>query len=384
MNTILVNLILLILYTYFGYFLAVILLGKLFRKKVLKENIEPHVTLLIAAYNEEKSIAQKIQNSLNLDYPKEKFRIIVVSDASSDATDDIVRSYESHGVELLRVEGRVGKTEARNVAMTQIEGDIIIFSDATTTYQPDVVRKFVRNFADPHVGMVTGQLIYKNAENTQMGIGQVLYWKYETLIKKSQTAMGTLTGSVGCATAFRKSLYTPLPKNIIEDFTGPLMLVLKGFRVVYEEEAICFEETTKKSKQEWDMRVRVIRGGMKGMLHAKKILNPVVYPVPFFQLMSHKILRWLIPVFMVLLFIVNNYLVMTNPEDYIAKILLALQFGFYMTALISYLLEKRGIHLKLAAIPLYFIVLNAASFVALYKTFTSELESTWETNREDQ
>lgn len=380
MTILLFFLIFLIVYTYFGYFFAIILLGKVFSKKVLKSDIEPEVTLLIAAYNEEKGIAKKIENSLKLDYPK--LKIIVVSDGSTDKTDEIVKSYASKNVELLRVEGRVGKTEARNVAVNKVPGEIIIFSDATTVYQKDIVKKLVRNFADPSVGMVTGHLIYRDEDNTQMGTGQKLYWQYESLIKKSQTAMGTLTGSIGCVTAFRKELYTPLPNNIIEDFTGPLMLVMKGYRVVYEEEALCFEDTTKKSGNEWSMRIRVIRGGMTGMLFARQILNPLKFPIPSFQLISHKILRWLVPVFMLALIVLNAVAVLADPMNVVTNVLFALQLIFYGIALMAYLLEKVGIHNKLFAIPLYFIILNAASLVALFKTLTSNLEATWETQRD--
>lgn len=383
MSTLLVNLILLVLYTYFGYFIAVIILGKILRRKVLKQDIEPHVTMLIAAYNEEKGIGLKLEETLKLDYPKDKLRIVVVSDGSTDGTDDIVRSYAAHGVELFRVEGRVGKTQARNVAMQAIDGEIVIFSDATTSYRKNIIRKFVRNFADPTVGMVTGHLIYRDTANSQMGTGQKLYWKYETMIKKAQTSMGTLTGSVGCATAFRKELYTPLPDNIIEDFTGPLMFVMKGFRVVYEEEALCFEETTQKCSNEWNMRVRVIRGGMTGMIYARKILNPFTYPIPFFQLLSHKILRWMIPVFIISLFVVTNYIVYMEPDAVFPRIFLFMQLMFYFTALCAYGLEKRGIHNRFVAIPLYFLILNAASLVALVKTLTSPLAATWETQREE-
>ena len=382
MSFFLIVLVLIILYTYFGYFFGVVLLGLVFKKDVLKGEIEPEVSLLIAAFNEEKGIAKKIENSLRLDYPKNKLKIIVVSDGSTDGTDEIVKSYADQGVELIRVEGRVGKTEARNVAMKEVGGEVIVFSDATTTYQPDIIKKLVRNFADKTVGMVTGHLIYRDDENTQMGFGQKLYWKYESLIKKSQTSLGTLTGSVGCVTAFRKELYTPLPGNIIEDFTAPLMLVMKGFRVVYEEEALCFEETTKKATNEWNMRIRVIRGGMTGMLYARKILNPFDYTVPAFQLISHKILRWLVPVLMVVLVVTNFMAVLESPNNDFNNLLLYCQILFYMIALGAFILERRGVHSKLAAIPLYFVILNAASFIALYKTLTTQLESTWDTNRE--
>lgn len=381
MNLLFVNLIVLALYIYFGYFLLVIILGKVMRKKVIKKDIEPSVALLIAAYNEELSIAKKIENSLLLDYPKNKLRIIVVSDGSTDRTDEIVRSYADCGVELIRVEGRVGKTEARNVAVKSITDEVIIFSDATTKYRSDIVRKLVRNFADKTVGMVTGHLIYSDDDSTQMGLGQKLYWQYESLIKKSQTEMGTLTGSVGCVTAFRTSLYSPLPDNIIEDFTGPLLMVMKGFRVVYEEEAVCFEETTKKSKNEWDMRVRVIRGGMTGMLYARKILNPFNYPLASFQLLSHKILRWMVPLFMISFATVTVQVVLQEPGYQLGQLLLMVQILFYGCALLAFLLEKRGIHLKLVAIPFYFVVVNLAALVAMFKTFNGTLEATWEPQR---
>jgi cellulose synthase/poly-beta-1,6-N-acetylglucosamine synthase-like glycosyltransferase len=381
MNILLWILLALIIYTYFGYFALVILLGPFLGRKVKKADIEPHVTMLIAAYNEEKGIAKKIQETLDLDYPKAKLRIIVVSDGSTDNTDKIVLGLADQGVELLRVEGRVGKTEARNVAMDSLEGEIVLFSDATTEYQPDAIRKLVRNFADPMVGMVTGHLRYRSPGKSKMGAGQILYWRYESMIKHSQTAMGTLTGSVGCMSAFRRELYTRLPDNIIEDFTGPLMLVIKGFRVVYEEEAICTEETTTTAKSEWKMRVRVIRGGMTGMIFAKQILNPIKYPVASFQLVSHKILRWLIPVFMILVLLLNTLVVLNDHAD-VYTTLLALQVIFYATALFSLLLSQVGIHVPLSSIPLYFIVVNAASMVALGKTLSKNLEATWEPQRE--
>lgn len=370
------------LYIYVGYFLLVILLGKMMRKTVKKFDIEPTVALMIAAYNEERSIAKKIENSLSLDYPKDKLRIIVVSDGSTDKTDEIVKSYADQGVELIRVEGRVGKTEARNVAVRSLKEEIIIFSDATTKYKTDIVRKLIRNFADKTVGMVTGHLIYQDGDDTQMGLGQKLYWKYESLIKKSQTEMGTLTGSVGCVTAFRTVLYTPLPDNIIEDFTGPLMMVMKGFRVVYEEEAVCFEETTTKSSKELSMRVRVIRGGMTGLLFAKKILNPFQYPLASFQLISHKVLRWMVPLFMIFFATVTLQAVLADPEYLVGQLLLIIQVLFYGSAAMAYLLEKKGIHLKITAIPFYFVVVNLAALVAMFKMLNHTLEATWEPQRD--
>lgn len=370
-----------ILYTYVGYVVFIVIIGFVRNKKVKQKNILPKVTLMIAAYNEENDIAQKIGNSLKLDYPKDLLDIVVVSDGSNDQTDQIVKSFGNQGIKLIRVEGRVGKTEARNIALKQIDSEIIIFSDATTEYRADVVTKLVRNFADPDVGMVTGHLIYKDPSGTQMGVGQKLYWKYETLIKKSQTKAGTLTGSIGCITAFRKLAYSDLPANIIEDFTEPLMFVIKGYRIVFEPEAICYELTTQKSSQEWGMRIRVIRGGMTGLAYAKAILNPFKYFVASFQLISHKIFRWLIPVFAILLFITNGISIATETS-FIMLVLFILQLIFYALVLIAHILEMKGKYNKFLGIPYYLFIVNAASLVALYKTFTEPLASTWETQRE--
>jgi len=381
MSFLLYFLLFLVVYVYFGYVVFILILSRVVHRPILKREITPTVTLMIAAYNEEKGIAQKLSESLLLDYPREQLSIVVVSDGSTDRTDEIVRSYASKGVRLIRVEGRVGKTEARNEALKQVTTEIVLFSDGTTEYQPDIIRQMVKNFADPSVGMVTAQLIYRDEKTSQMGAGQKLFWRYESMVKEAQTRLGTLTGSVGCATAFRRELYSPLPPNIIEDFTEPLTFVLKGQRVVYEPLAICYEVPTKKSSNEWKMRVRVIRGGMVGMLYARKVLNPLRFPAASFQLLSHKILRWFVPVFGILIFPVNLLAMEENPGRLDLQLLFVGQILFYSCALLSYLLERRGKRAALLSIPQYFIILNAASLLALYKTMTTPLEATWETQR---
>ncbi|MFT6631987.1 MAG: cellulose synthase/poly-beta-1,6-N-acetylglucosamine synthase-like glycosyltransferase [Bacteriovoracaceae bacterium] len=371
----------LILYTYFGYLFLVIIMGRLRNKIIHKSDFTPNVAFMISAYNEEKGIEEKLLNTLSIDYPKEKFEIIVVSDGSTDKTDEIVKNYASQGVRLIRVEGRVGKTEARNIAIKMIKSEIVIFSDGTTEYDKKSVQVLVRNFSDSSVGMVSGHLKYIDPAKSQVGAAQKLFWKYESIIKKSQTKMGTLTGSIGCITAFRRTLYTHLPANVIEDFTGPLFIVKQGFRVVFEEEAICYELTTQKSSNEWNMRVRVIRGGMTGLLFARGVLNPFRYPFASFQLISHKLLRWFVPIFLITAMVSNVLLVLQGDACVYISILLVLQCLFYTSALMAFGLEKCGIHFKIIGIPLYFVIVNSASFVAIYKTMTSTLGSTWETER---
>lgn len=370
----------LIFYVYFGYFFLLGLLGIYINKRVQKKEIMPSVSLMIAAYNEEKGIEGKILNSLSLDYPKELLDIVVVSDASSDQTDAIVERYADRGVRLIRIEGRVGKTEARNQALKMVKSEIIVFSDATTEYKTDSIQKLVRNFADPSVGMVTGHLLYQDPGGA-MGTGQKLYWKYESFIKECQTKLGTLTGSVGCISAFRRSAYTELPPEIIEDFTEPLMFILKGYRVVFEKDAICYEMATSRPAQEWAMRVRVVRGGLAGIIYARALLNPFRFPLASFQLISHKLLRWLVPALALILFACTSINYLNFPSNIYGELLVWGQLIFYLSVFLSFLGERIGVSLKFLKINQYLFIVNAASLAAIYKTLTEPKEATWETDR---
>lgn len=370
-----------IVYVYAGYPILLAIISLFVRRPVRKEPIRPTVALMIAAYNEELDIQEKIENCLKLNYPNELLEIYVVSDGSEDKTDEIAGSYADRGVKLIRVEGRVGKTEARNVALRQVSSEIIVFSDATTIYDQNVVEKLVQNFADERVGMATGHLKYIDPAQSQVGAGQKLFWRYESFLKRAQTNLGTLTGSVGCISAFRRSAYTELPANIIEDFTEPLMFVLKGYRVVFEEEAVCYERTTKKSAQEWSMRVRVIRGGLAGMIYARALLNPFKHPLACFQLLSHKLLRWLVPVVAIFLFVASGVAVLSDLTGYLALGLFGSQALFYLFVGLAFLLEARGSASKALGIPHYLFIVNAASLAAIYKTITTPLETNWETDR---
>ncbi len=334
---------------------------------------------MIAAYNEEETIADKIKNSLELDYPKDKLEIVVVSDGSTDRTDEIVKGFADQGVRLFRVEGRVGKTEARNQAVLAMRKEIIVFSDATAVYEKNVIRKLVRNFADPSVGMVSGNLTYFDKTQGSMGLATKLYWGYESAIKRAQSRLHTLTGAVGCINAFRRKLYHVLPPNIIEDFTEPLMIVAQGYRIVYEREAISYERTTQKPSQEFHMRVRVIRGGMKGFIYAFRRLNFKDHTLVLLQLFGHKVLRWLMPVTLISIFITNLALFIFG-QNFLADMLMVAQFMCYALALLGMMWRPGGILGKIISIPTYFVIVNAASLKALYLTLTTDLEATWETN----
>ena len=366
-----------IFYTYFGYPLFILFLSLFVNHKIKKGEIEPNVTVLITAYNEEKNIVEKLENTLSLDYPKEKLEIVVASDGSEDKTDQIVREYSGRGVILHRVEGRVGKTETQNQTVKIIKGDIVIFSDATTKYKKDAIRKIVRNYEDHSIGAVSGRYEYVNPTGAPVGLGTILFWKYENSIKSRQTRIETVTGCCGCIYSVRRDLYEPLPRDIISDLVEPLKILGKGFRIAFEPEAVAYEETTETSKEEFGMRVRVISRGMYGLWYMRQLFNPFKYGFVSYQLFSHKVLRWIIP-FLLPLLLLSNLLLICHPF-YILT--LVVQILFYIGAVGGHLLDRMGKKAKLLALPLYYCVVNAASMAAFFRTIFGKKAIVWETVR---
>ncbi|CCK80488.1 glycosyltransferase family 2 protein [Desulfobacula toluolica] len=366
-----------IFYTYIGYPLLTLFLSLFNNHPVHKKDIEPSVTFLITAYNEEKNISQKLDNTLSLDYPRDKLEIMVASDGSTDNTDEIVKSFSGRGVVLHRVEGRVGKTETQNQAVKTAIGEIIIFSDATTNYDRNAIRKIVRNYNDPTIGAVSGRYEYLNPTGASVGTGTVLFWKYENFIKSRQTRIKTITGCCGCIYSVRRRLYEPLPKEIISDLVEPLKIIEKGYRIAFEPEAIAYEVTEEKALEEFSMRVRVITRGMNGLAYVKDLLNPFRNKFVAFQLHSHKVLRWLIPFFLVLIFIANCMLL----DQKLYQFLFIGQTVFYGAAFGGWYLEKIGKKHKILSLPLYFCVVNLASFRAFFNFILGRKMVTWETIR---
>lgn len=367
----------LIVFSYIGYAILILVVSWVVRNPVGRSPIEPKVTYLITAYNEERTIATKLEQTLTLDYPREKLEIIVASDGSTDRTDDIVRTFADRSVQLLRVEGRVGKTETQNQAVRHATGDVIIFSDATTRYEGSAIRNIVRNYADPNVGAVSGRYEYFNPTGAPIGVGSILYGKYDNFIKTLQTSIKTITGCCGCIYSVRRDAYKPLPADIISDLCEPLKVLESGYRIVFESDAVAYEETTERTGEEFRMRVRVITRGMRGLLFMKALFNPLRFGFVSFQLFTHKVMRWLVPFFLAFALLSNLFLV-GNP---LYDATLALQAGFYLVALIGFIAEKRKLSIGPLSIPLYFVTVNAAIAVAMYRTWKGHKAVTWETVR---
>jgi len=367
----------LLLFGYGGYSVLIFLLSKVVRRPLARAAIEPTVTVLITAYNEEASIRRKLEQTLALDYPADKLDIIVASDGSTDGTDDVVREFADRRVRLIRVEGRVGKTQTQNVAVTHATGEIVVFSDATTRYEHGAIRNLVRNYADESVGAVSGRYEYFNPNGAPIGVGSILFWRYENAIKRMQTQISTITGCCGCIYSLRRRLYCPLPQDVISDLVEPLKILETGHRIVFEPDAIAYEETTESTEEEFKMRVRVVGRGMRGLLYVATLLNPLRHPFVAFQLWSHKVLRWLAPVFLLGIFISSAALWQTP----FYRLAFLLQVAFYLLAVIGLTLRRSASLPILFSLPMYFVTLNAAALIALMRTIRGQYSTTWETVR---
>jgi cellulose synthase/poly-beta-1,6-N-acetylglucosamine synthase-like glycosyltransferase len=366
-------------YTYVGYPLLLVVLSRLRPRPVRRAEWTPRVTVVIAAYNEERDLAAKLENTLALDYPADQLEIIVASDCSTDRTDDIARSFAARGVRLHRQEHRHGKTSAQNAAVERATGEIILFSDATTMYRPDVLRVLVPPFADPSVGCATGRVAYTDSAPSTVGHGTRSYWSYEFLLKRHESAVRSLIGVCGCMYAVRRSAYRPLYQEACSDFVIATKMVEQGLRAVYEPDAVCTEETNRQARKEMHTRVRIITQTFADLWRNRAMMNPLRSGFYAVELLSHKVLRYLVPVFLILILVSSAYLA---PRSLFFSALLLAQLAFYGLAAATWVLEKFGVDSRLLALPQYFVLTNLASLVAFYKLLRGERFVRWEPIRE--
>src|SRR6267154_1042884 len=368
---------LLLFYVYAGYPLLLAIVGLFVRRPRVEAGFTPRISVLIAAYNEEEAIERKIQQTLALEYPHGKLEVLVLSDCSTDRTDEIVNAFPDGRVRLVRMPERRGKTFAQNYGVKEATGEVIIFSDATAIYHPKALLYLACNYQDASVGAVSGRYQYFDpGEQSPTGLGSVAFWNYENLIKKMQSRIRTITGCCGCIYSVRKAAYTDLPGDIISDLVQPLQAIRKGYRVVFEDRALAYEETTQSTGEEFSMRVRVVTRAMRGLLSVSDLLMPWKFTWAAFQLWSHKIMRWMVPLFLIALFAANIVLI----DFPLYRLTLALQLFFYAVALLNMLLPLHR-RWKPLGIPLFFCTLNAAALVSMLEICRGRKYVTWQTVR---
>jgi cellulose synthase/poly-beta-1,6-N-acetylglucosamine synthase-like glycosyltransferase len=367
-----------VVYVYAGYPLLLVLLSALgARRPVHKGEIEPGVTLIVSAFNEAAVIAEKIRNSLALDYPREKIEIVVISDASDDGTDEIVGQFAAQGVRLLRMNDRGGKTLGLNAGVRAAQGEIVVFSDANAMYLPDAIRKMARNFADPAVGAVVGESTYADAEGGAQQ-SESLYWKYETGIKRLETQIGSTVGGDGAIYAIRRSLYRDMRADALSDFVNPMQIVMAGYRCIYEPQAQSVEEAAEGFDKEFRRKVRIVNRAWRATWTLPALLNPLRFGWFSLELISHKLLRWLMPLFLVAVLLLNVLLVERAP---LYSWLLVLQLVFYALALAGYLTRGRPTQPRLIYVPYYFCLVNIASARGIIEAYRGRTYTTWATPR---
>jgi cellulose synthase/poly-beta-1,6-N-acetylglucosamine synthase-like glycosyltransferase len=368
-----------LIYTYIGYPILLGIVSRFWSRKIKSADFTPTVTVIITAYNEERDLASKLENTLALDYPQDKMEIIVASDCSSDRTDEIALSFAPRGVKLHRQMERLGKTAAQNAAVEKAKGEIILFSDATTLYRPDVLRVMMPNFADREIGCVAGKLIYVDDTSSSVGTGARSYWNYETYLKTQESRIFSLIGVSGCLYAVRRSAYVPLYNEACSDFIIATKMVEQGLRAIYEPNAICEEETNNRTDKELRMRVRVITQTFTDLWRHRSMMNPFRSGFYAIQLISHKVLRYMIPIFLIGILISSAVL---SFYSILFALLLLGQLLFYGMALLSWTLEKFNIHNRILSLPQYFVLTNIASLMACYKFLSGERYARWEPIRD--
>lgn len=369
----------LLFYAYLGYPLFLIAVSKMLSPKSLRKMESerwPAASILIAAYNEEKVIGDKLKNCLTLDYPAEFLEIYVASDGSSDKTNDIVRGYveKEKRIHLLEFP-RTGKSGVLNKAMACLKSEIVVFSDANTEYMRDTLTNLIKHFSDKKVGCVCGRLIYRNPEEVVSGKGESFYWHYETALKKMESKLGYVAGANGAIYAIRRELFEPLPTGTInDDFVISMRIVQKGFRSVYDENAIAYEDVAPNMESEFKRHVRDGAGHYIAIYHLFGLLNPFL-GLRSFIYWSHRLLRWSIPFLLILLFGIN---IVLQTHNAFYKATFIVQFGFYVLAIMGLFIIKNRKLPFIVYVPFYFCNLNLALLIGFLRAITGKQKTIWE------
>ncbi len=382
----------LVFYTYIGYgILAWILvkIRKLVGKQFRKYNdptFLPNVTLVIPAYNEMSCIEAKVENTFSLDYPSDKMEILFVTEGSNDGTSEYIQSlkFQYPNLKMIAGEVRRGKIEAMNIAIKTIDNPIVIFTDANTNLNNQVIRNIVRHFQDPQVGAVAGEKrIETRGSEAAAGAGEGLYWKYESLLKKLDTELYSVVGAAGELFAVRTHLFGEVEKDtLLDDFMVSLRVAASGFRVIYEPNAYASERPSFSIQDEMKRKIRIASGGFQSIARLGFLWNVFRYGLLSFQYISHRAMRWAVaPFCLPLIFFLNLALIFTQPisqNQPIYWLFMGGQVIFYLMAIVGYNLENQKIRIKLLFVPFYFSFMNYCAIKGYFKYRNGLASGIWE------
>jgi poly-beta-1,6-N-acetyl-D-glucosamine synthase len=362
-----------VVFVYFGYPLALYIIALFKKKEYRKGDSLPGVSILIPAHNEERVISQKLENVYNLDYPEDKLEAILILDSCTDNTEAQANRFKSKQLKIIKQTERLGKAAALNVGIKEAKGEVLIFTDANSIFKKDALRKLIQYFEDEAIGGVCGRLRYRSgSEDIGHPEAESLYWKYENFIKKLESKSNTLVTANGSIYALRKDLFSDIDEELADDLVLPIKTAHKKKFFIYEPEAEAEERLPQKAEEEFIRRTRLINQGMKATFRLRKdILSSGSFFI--FEFICHKLLRWLVPVFLSLVFISNIFLL--ESASYL--LFFAAQIVFYSLTLAGYIFYKQGKRIKIFYLPFYFCLLNLASLRALIDFLSRKSTKTW-------
>lgn len=382
----------LVVYTYIGYGIIAwvfVKIRKIIGKEFKKYNdpdFLPKVTLVIPAYNEMSCISNKVKNTFGLDYPTDKTEVLFVTEGSNDGTSEYIKSLQPTYPNLRMIDGdtRRGKIEAMNMAIKTITTPIVIFTDANTNLNKQVVRNIVRHFQDPVVGAVAGEKrIETEGTEAAAGAGEGLYWKYESFLKKLDTQLYSVVGAAGELFAVRTNLFGQVEKDtLLDDFMVSLRIAADGYRVIYEPDAYASERPSFSIQEEMKRKIRIAAGGFQSIARLDYLWNIFRFGLLSFQYVSHRAMRWAVaPFCLPLIFIFNIVLSFLNTEllsQALYQLMMLAQIAFYLMAIVGYYLENKKIRVKALFVPFYFSFMNYCAIRGYFRYRNGLTSGIWE------
>ena len=375
-----------VFYTFLGYGILLYFLVKIRRvlkgKRILPglDQDFPSLTLVVAAYNEEDLIVEKIQNTLALNYPADKLSLLFITDGSNDKTPDLITLYPQ--IKLMHSSARNGKIHAIHRAMHEVNSEVVVFTDANTFLNKDALLLIARHYADPKVGAVSGEKRVMQDAVSDATAGEGFYWKYESTLKKWDSELYSVVGAAGELFSVRRSLYREVESDtILDDFMISMLIAQQGYRIIYEPDAYASELSSDNIKEELKRKVRIAAGGIQSVLRLEKLFFPFSFPLLWFQYISHRVLRWTVTPFLMILVFILNVLICFQSGNVIYWLIMAGQLLFYGAAFAGWMLEKKKIKVKALFVPYYFCVMNYAVIAGIRRYYEGSQSAAWEKAR---
>ena len=370
-----------IIYSYLFYPLLVALIVRVVGKRATSSDDAylPSVSVVVSLYNEEAVLPEKLRNLDALEYPTDRIRFLLGSDGSTDRTNELLAAWKTPAGRVVCFPRRRGKGPTLNDLMAEATGEVVVFSDANTLFEPGTVRRLVCRLADPAVGAVCGELILKAEENDTGGIGETSYWSYENWLKRMESDFDTLLGATGGVYAIRRSLYVPLPpgKSVTDDFLIPLKIVMQGFRVIYARDAVAFERTSGSMRGEFRRKARIGAQNFSVIGEIAPLLSPAA-GFTAFALWSHKIIRWCVPFLAIAAFLATACLA---PVSAFYGWMFALELGFLLLGGAGFAADRWKLDIGSAGLPYYILAMNLALLVGFFRFLARRQDATWEVLR---